>query len=675
MVLFFVYVFRQFSNLAIQNKVLVSILMVALLSVLTISVSVNYVTRRALFEESGNDIKKIAGREAVAFGELLLQQIRIMETAALNPQLEAAAIEKNESYGDNSEGIILAQLEALDRIWRVVSESNEYVAPLLSNDIAFDFSLIQNKFPENAEIFATDKFGGLIGSTNKTTDYYQADENWWIAAYNNGQGAVYIGDPDFDSSTGTLALIVAVPIYARTINNKDGREVLGVLRTTLDLDRLNEILELSNISVGSESINIYINDSLELMFQEDGQVQIQEPLPETGFIVQNLVESGDLYQPVPRNGENTITSLSSVRTHEEVQAILDLNWYVVISRLETDVLATVSQQTQITILLSIATVSLSAVAALILGQRLTSPIVKLTEIAQQIEAGDRLIRAEITNNDEVGQLASALNKMTTELGTVLNQLELRVASRTRALQIASDVSRELSSILDLDELLLMVVTLVRDAYDYYHAQIYLWNEDKTKLVMRRGSGEAGTNLLVKSHQMNIGMGLVGKAAETKSPLFVANVRDGREAIGWIPNPELPDTVSEVAIPIFSGNDVIGVLDVQENELGKMTLEDISILQLVTNQIGVAIRNAESYSQAQERAQYDALLLDISQKIQATSSVESAMQVAVVELGKRMGKKTKIRLSSSQGEALPDGEKEPSSTQAEALPNGEKEPSA
>ena len=61
-------------------------------------------------------------------------------------------------------------------------------------------------------MFVTDKYGALVASTNRTSDYYQADEDWWQAAYNNGEGAIYFGQPEFDESSQSFGIIMAVPI-------------------------------------------------------------------------------------------------------------------------------------------------------------------------------------------------------------------------------------------------------------------------------------------------------------------------------------------------------------------------------------------------------------------------------------------------------------------------------
>jgi putative methionine-R-sulfoxide reductase with GAF domain len=285
--------------------------------------------------------------------------------------------------------------------------------------------------------------------------------------------------------------------------------------------------------------------------------------------------------------------------------------------------------------------AVAAVAGTLLPRTIMRPLTLLEEGAGVIGAGNLEHRIPIYTNDEIGRLARAFNQMASHLSVSYGELEERVAARTRALALSADVSRRLSRILDRSQLVEAVVEQVQQAFDYYHVHIYLLDESDQTLFMAGGTGEAGQKMLARGHRVAMGHGLVGQTAQANLLIFVPDVSLNPD---WLPNPLLPETRAEIAAPIAIGDRVFGVLDVQHNVKNGLQQDDADLIQAIANQVASALQNAFSYEEAQRQAARAALINSISQKVQNTTTIDQAVQVAVRELGRAVGAgKTIVRL--------------------------------
>ena len=157
------------------------------------------------------------------------------------------------------------------------------------------------------------------------------------------------------------------------------------------------------------------------------------------------------------------------------------------------------------------------------------------------------------------------------------------------------ISRGLATSLEPDQLMEDVVNLLQQNFGYYHAQIYVINPESGDFLIRRGSGKIGDQLLEKGYRLPAGAGIVGYVAETEQPFVTNNVED---VVFFVRNPLLPETQSELAVPIKIENEVVGVLDIQHVRPGHLTQRDLQLMTTVADQLAVALQKANLYTDLQ-----------------------------------------------------------------------------
>jgi signal transduction histidine kinase len=168
-----------------------------------------------------------------------------------------------------------------------------------------------------------------------------------------------------------------------------------------------------------------------------------------------------------------------------------------------------------------------------------------------------------------------------------DQVQQSLRRRTEQVYISTEVAQEIAAAPALEVLFRQVVNLVKERFDYYHAQVYTLEGEY--LVMQEGTGEPGQLLKEKGHRISLPAekGLVATAAVTGRPALATDVT---KAENWLPNRLLPKTRSEIAVPIILKDEVLGVLDVQSNRLAGINEEDEILLLGLCGQIAVAINN-------------------------------------------------------------------------------------
>ena len=197
-----------------------------------------------------------------------------------------------------------------------------------------------------------------------------------------------------------------------------------------------------------------------------------------------------------------------------------------------------------------------------------------------------------------------LNAREQELKIYQINLEQRVNERTseferrsNLLKAVAEVGKGITSYRNLSELLQQTTFLIHDNFGFYHVGIFLLDERKEYAVLTATNSEGGQRMLDKNHQLKIGeTGIVGYVTENVKARIALDV--GKDAV-YFNNPDLPETRSEMALPLVVGGQILGALDVQSTESQAFSEEDVATLQILAEQLAVALQNANLFNETEK----------------------------------------------------------------------------
>jgi len=219
----------------------------------------------------------------------------------------------------------------------------------------------------------------------------------------------------------------------------------------------------------------------------------------------------------------------------------------------------------------------------------------------------RSLREAITRANQSEEKLLAAN---TELKTLNQILEERIEERTNELEllnkrnerrakqfeVIADIARVTTSNEIMDVFLPLLVNVISEKFGFYHTGIFLIDRNREFAVLRAANSEGGKRMLQRGHKLQVGQtGLVGFVSATGAPRIALDV--GADAI-YFNNPDLPETHSEIALPLRNLGEIIGVLDVQSIETNAFNEDDIDVLLTLADQVASAIQNSINYETMQ-----------------------------------------------------------------------------
>ena len=201
----------------------------------------------------------------------------------------------------------------------------------------------------------------------------------------------------------------------------------------------------------------------------------------------------------------------------------------------------------------------------------------------------------LTSNRTLQELNQTLEERVNQRTNELNNANSHNLQRARQFETISQVVRAISFIQDLETLLPQITKVISEQFDVYHAGIFLLDDNREFAILRAANSEGGKKMLARKHKLAVGQtGIVGFVTVTGQPRIASDV--GSDAV-FFDNPDLPNTHSEIALPLRYAGQVIGALDVQSTKSNAFNQDDIEILITLADQVATAIKNTQVLEEA------------------------------------------------------------------------------
>jgi GAF domain-containing protein/HAMP domain-containing protein len=485
-------------------------------------------------------------------------------------------------------------------------------------------------FAGNPDIVAM-YFGGVTGETIYypnidlaaivPPDFDVTGRSWFVNAApdKNPQNSVVWSTPYQDAALHGLVVTTSAPVF-----NARGR-FQGVVAMDIQLTQITNLV--SGIRIGNSGYAFLIDEQDRLIalppsgYSDFGVNADIVPIGEVLNSETLTNSSAEIFDIINASNEVQTISLAGVERYIVQEEVPEVGYKLILVVPSHELLietAAVSEQIaratrnalNVSILLVLAIFGIATVASLTIGERLTTPLRVLTNTANKIIAGNIEAKAEVQTRDEIGILANTLNTMTANLRELIQSLEQRVVERTVELQAAlkkgeqrsrqyeaiTKVTQAINAMQNLQELLPHISHVISQQFGFYHVGIFLNDPNDQYAILGAANSEGGRRMLKRGHQLKIGeQGIVGYVTSTGRPRIALNVG---EDITFFNNPDLPETHSEMALPLRIAGRIIGALDVQSTEPNAFSDDDVEVLSTLADQVSLAIQNARLFEQMQ-----------------------------------------------------------------------------
>ncbi len=400
-------------------------------------------SQKTLEKAIGESSATLAAQTLNNINKNIYRRIENIEAHATNDLLREYTARSNAQFENlpDPNGYI----EQTDRDWVSGADLTPLMRELTNNKLSMRLktlrSFYDNKYgyPLFAEIFVTNRFGANVAQTNKTTDYYQADEEWWQVAQKDG---VFVGDLSYDESSNTFSTDIGVRVDDAAGN------FLGVVKGVLNIQETINIINEVKADAEYKTLQLHLtNKDGKIVYSTKGYSFFEN------IYSQLVLNFG--YPDQPNYKCYVVTQKPGERelllAHAHSKGYKDfkgLSWVLLVETDTAEILAPIIHLRNVMLLIGLAVMGLALVASTITYRSIVIPIAELQKATVQIAAGNLDTNLTTTTNDEIGHLADSFQKMACQLKNTIADLNGEIAEHKKAEDGLHESKRFLNGIFD-----------------------------------------------------------------------------------------------------------------------------------------------------------------------------------------------------------------------------------
>jgi len=467
--------------------------------------------------------------------------------------------------------------------------TNPAIKETAYNSLHHDLDLAIDGSSTYESLAILDLSGNVIVSTDATLEgENQSKQEFFI----HSQGEAYYQAPTFDEAKGKIVALFTNPIY-----NHIGSFV-GIIIAEINNYSFNEILaENANLGTTGEA---YLVTTDNILFTKVRNSEKHKP-------GSSLITSPGVNLTL--GSQSSSSGLFTNYLNEQVIGVYhwlpDLNLALVVEKNQSEAFSNFRLLLLMNITIVAVVIAIMIGASFRITRDVLVPLQTLTENAKKFTSGEINTIEKIQRTDEIGELSNALNQMANQISESMNYMEDIIIERTETmeqravyLEAIAEIGQAATGIHELENLLTNVTHLISEKFGFYHIGIFLIDETGEYAVLKGANSDGGWRMLARNHKLKVGeQGIVGYVTGTKKPRIQQRVV-GDDSV-YFDNPDLPLTQSEMALPLIIVGELIGALDIQSTEEEAFKDEDIAVLQVLADEVAIAINNTRLFEQLQE----------------------------------------------------------------------------